>query len=309
MKTGEPIRIGIVGAGQIAKVQHIPAIAASAGFRLTAIANPVPVDVPDGVTLFPSIDAMIEAGIVDAVSICTPPQIRYGLARTAIAAGLHVLLEKPPAQTVSEVEDLATRAAASGRTLFAAWHSMFSAAVEPARRILAERGVSAMHIVWKEDFEKFHPGVYWFWQPGGMGTFDSGVNALSILVGSMPEPVFVRGATFHVRDGAHTPISATLQLATPSHADGFSAVLDWNHAGEETWSITWTLGDGGTLELEQGGRILRLDGRMLLDAGDNEYPALYRHFETLIDEGRSDAETRPLQLAADAFSLARIERV
>lgn len=308
MKTGEPIRIGIVGAGQIAKVQHIPALAASGGFRLTAIANPVPVDVPEGVTLFPSIEAMIEADIVDAVSICTPPQIRYGLARTAIAAGLHVLLEKPPAQTVSEVQDLATHATAAGRTLFAAWHSMFSAAVDPARRILAERGVSAMKIVWKEDFEKFHPGVDWFWQPGGMGTFDSGINALSVVVGSMPEAVFIRGATFHVRDGAQTPISATLQLATPTHTDGFTAELDWNHTGQETWSIAWTLGDGGELELEQGGRILRLDGKTILDAGDNEYPGLYRHFEMLIGEGKSDAETRPLQLAADAFSLARIER-
>lgn len=308
MNTGDPIRIGIVGAGQIAKVQHIPALAASAGFRLTAIANPVQVDVPEGVTLFPSLEAMIEADMIDAVSICTPPQIRYGLARTAIAAGLHVLLEKPPAQTVSEVQDLAGYAAMAGRTMFAAWHSMFSAAVDPARLILAERGVTAMRIVWKEDFEKFHPGVDWFWKPGGMGTFDSGINALSIVVGTMPETVFVRGATFHVRDGAHTPITATLQFATPTYSEGFEAELDWNHTGEESWSIDWTLGDGGRLRLEQGGRILRLDGKTILDAGDNEYPALYRHFENLIRAGKSDAETRPLQLAADAFSLARIER-
>jgi D-galactose 1-dehydrogenase len=220
-----------------------------------------------------------------------------------------VLLEKPPSQTVSEVVDLAGRAAAQGRTLFTAWHSMFSAATVPARRILAERGATAMRIVWQEDVEKFHPGVDWFWQPGGMGVFDPGINALSIAVASLPEPLFVRAATFQVPDGAHTPVAATLTLATPTHEAGFTASFDWDHQGDEIWSISWSLGDGGTLELQQGGRMLVLDGRTILDAADNEYPALYRHFAALIAEGRSDAETRPLQLAADAFSLARIERV
>ncbi len=304
-----PIRVGLVGIGEIARVQHIPTIAADDGFRLTAMASRSKPAVPDGVALFGSQEEMIASGLVDAVSLCTPPQVRYDFARKALLSGMHVMMEKPPAQTVAEVDDLARLAGTVGRTLFATWHSMFSGAVAPARRILAERGANAMRILWREDVHKFHPGVDWFWQPGGMGVFDPGVNALSIVVACLPEPVFVREARFRVMPGAHTPITAALELATPTHATGFSALFDWDHKGEETWSIDWTLEDGGLLALAGGGRSLVLDGRTVVDEPDREYPGLYRRFAELIQGGASDAETRPLQLAADAFSLARIERL
>jgi D-galactose 1-dehydrogenase len=45
-----------------------------------------------------------------------------------------------------------------------------------------------------------------------------------------------------------------------------------------------------------------------VEAPDTEYPDLYTRFAELIRNGQSDAEIRPLQLAADAFSLARISR-
>lgn len=304
-----PIRVGLVGIGEIARVQHIPTIAADHDFRLTAMASRSKPAVPDGVALFGSQEEMIASGLVDAVSLCTPPQVRYDFARRALLAGMHVMLEKPPAQTVAEVDDLARLAGSVGRTVFATWHSMFSGAVAPARRILAERGASAMRILWREDVHKFHPGVDWFWQPGGMGVFDPGVNALSIVVACLPEPVFVRAARFRVLPGAHTPITAELDLATPSHMEGFSALFDWDHKGEETWSIDWTLGDGGLLSLGGGGTSLVLDGELLVQQPDREYAGLYRRFADLVRSGASEAETRPLQLAADAFSLARIERL
>ena len=303
------IRVGLVGIGEIARVQHIPVLAADDGCRLTAMSSRSTPAVPDGVALFTTQDEMIASGLVDAVAICTPPQVRYDLARSALRAGMHVLLEKPPAQTVAEVDDLRRLAGTVGRTLFATWHSMFSSAVAPARRILAERGASAMRILWREDVHKFHPGVDWFWQPGGMGVFDPGVNALSIVVACLPEPIFVREARFRVMPGAHTPITAELAFATPTRADGYSALFDWNHKGEETWSIDWTLSDGGRLTLRGGGRSLLLDGQTVVDEPDREYAGLYRRFAELIRDGSSDVETRPLQLAADAFSLARIERL
>jgi len=302
-----PIRIGVVGAGQIARVQHIPTLQASRDFALVALADPVAKEAPEGAMLFPTMEAMLAGAELDAVALCTPPQIRYALARQALEAGLHVLLEKPPAQTVSEVRDLEEQAGRAGRTLFAAWHSMFSGAVEPARRILADTPPVAMQVVWKEDCEKWHPGVDWFWEPGGMGVFDPGVNALSIVVATLPEPIFVRTASFAVPETAQTPVRAELSFATASCAEGFSMSLDWDHRGDETWSIRWTLADGRTLLLERGGAALSLDGDPLLAEQDQEYARLYAHFATLIREGRSDAEVRPLQLATDAFSLARIE--
>ena len=76
---------------------------------------------------------MLEAEELDAVSLCMPPQFRYRAALTALQAGKHVFLEKPPGATVSEVEELKRLADANGVTLFASWHSRYAAAVEPAR--------------------------------------------------------------------------------------------------------------------------------------------------------------------------------
>ncbi|WP_428375717.1 Gfo/Idh/MocA family protein [Lichenicoccus sp.] len=306
--TERRLTIGIVGYGQIARMQHAPALAASSGLRLAAIANPVAVQGPPGVPVYASLAEMLQCQPeLDAVALCTPPQIRYGLARQALDAGRHVLLEKPPAATPAEIADLARHADKLGLTLFTAWHSLFSAAVDQARIILAERGVQGMRMAWKEDVRKWHPGVDWFWQPGGMGVFDSGMNAFSILVGVMPEPIFVRAAKLLIPQGAHTPMSARLEFATPGTGTGFYSEHDWDQQDGETWTIDWTLGDGGRLTLERGGALLRLDGRVLVEAQDEEYPRLYAHFETLLRTGRSDVEIRPLQLVADAFMLGARE--
>lgn len=309
MDRPDTIRIGLVGLGQIARTRHLPTLAASPDFRLVAVASPVPAEVPDGVAMFASLDAMLAGASLDAVAICTPPQVRGTLARTALDAGLHVLLEKPPAQTVADAVHLAVVAAERGRTLFAAWHSMFSAAVSPAREILRSRPPVGMRIVWKEDVAKWHPGVDWFWQPGGMGVFDPAMNALSIAVACMPDALFVREAAFRVPAGASTPSSATLCFATPTSENGFTADLDWDQKHGETWTIDWMLPDGATLFLREGGASLSLDAHDLVAAGDEEYPGLYRHFAQLIRDGRSDVETRPLQLVADAFMLARTTAV
>ncbi len=304
------LRIGIVGAGQIARVQHIPALAATPGMELAAIANPFPVPVPDGVTLHASLASMLaECPGLDAVAICTPPQVRYDLAVLALDAGKHVLLEKPPAATPAEITALATYASRHDLTLFTAWHSLFSAGVDRARELLATYGTIGMRIVWKEDVRKFHPGVDWFWQPGGMGAFDAGINAFSIMVGVMPEPVFVRAATLMIPAGAHTPMAAHVRFATPTYSEGFSSELDWNQKDGEIWTISWTLGDGRILQLERGGAVLKLDGEIIVEGPDEEYPRLYARFRDLIQAGRSEIEIRPLQLVADAFMLARHEAV
>jgi predicted dehydrogenase len=302
----DALRIGIVGAGQIARVQHFPAIAATPDLTLVAVANPVPVALPEGVSLHASLADMLAAvPELDAIAICTPSQVRYGLAVMALDAGKHVLLEKPPAATPAEVASLALRAAERRLTLFTAWHSLFNDGVDRAREILATRGARGMRIVWKEDVRKHHPGADWFWQPGGMGAFDAGINALSIVTSVMPEPVFMRAATLMIPEGAHTPMAASLRLATPRHETGFDGELDWSHADGDVWSIGWTLEDGGILQLERGGALLKLDGDSIVSGTDEEYPRLYIRFRDLIRTGRSEVEMRPLQLVADAFMLAR----
>ena len=93
---------------------------------------------------------------LEAVSLCMPPQFRYDAARTALMAGKHVFLEKPPGATVSEVEDLKALATGNGVSLFASWHSRYAPAVEAARAPWLDQDHSAA-INWKEDVRRWHP--------------------------------------------------------------------------------------------------------------------------------------------------------
>ena len=100
-----PIRIAIVGVGKIARDQHVPSISANPDFELVATASRH--GSVDGVENFPDIESLLErVKDLDAVALCMPPGPRHAAALTALAAGKHVLLEKPPGATVSELDDL-----------------------------------------------------------------------------------------------------------------------------------------------------------------------------------------------------------
>jgi len=105
--------IAIIGFGKIARDQHVPAIRADSRFNLVATVDPHAE--LEGVAHYRDVEALLAADTgVKAVAICTPPSVRHRVARVAIAAGLHVLLEKPPGETVDEVVELERKIFASG---------------------------------------------------------------------------------------------------------------------------------------------------------------------------------------------------
>jgi Predicted dehydrogenases and related proteins len=199
------ISLAIVGLGKIARDQHIPSIARTTGIELVAIASRNASI--EGIAHFATLDQLLaDAPDIDAVALCTPPQVRHAQAAAALKAGKHVLLEKPPGATVSELEPLVAAARDGGRTLFATWHSRFAPAVEPARSFLVGRQIKSVVVEWKEDVRVWHPGQAWIWEPGGLGVFDPGINALSILTRILPRPFFLTGGGAVVSEqsrGAH----------------------------------------------------------------------------------------------------------
>jgi len=66
------------------------------------------------------------------VSLCLPPQPRFDYARKALLARRHVMLEKPPGQTLAEVHEL-ERLAANPRTL---WVCMIATTLRKAARTI-----------------------------------------------------------------------------------------------------------------------------------------------------------------------------
>jgi len=296
------IRLAIVGFGKIAGDQHIPAISGTDGIELAAIADPN--GGIDGVAHFATLDQLLaDAPDIDAVAICTPPQARSALAAAALKAGKHVLLEKPPGATVSELDPLIAAARQSGRTLFATWHSRFAPAVEPAREFLAARQIKSVIVEWKEDVRVWHPRQEWIWEPGGFGVFDPGINALAILTRILPRPFFLTRAELSFPRNRAAPIAADLafsdQASTPIRAE-----FDWRQTGPQTWDIRVET-DVGRLMLSSGGSRLVHDERVLVDEKKAAYRGIYRRFVELIADGASDIDLSPLVHVADAFMLGR----
>jgi predicted dehydrogenase len=300
----KPIRIGIIGFGKIARDQHVPAIARLPRFELAATVSRHGKGA-EGLPCFTSHGAMIAEAGLEAVAICTPPAARYNIARECIAAGLHVLLEKPPAVTLGEIEDLACLAEAQGISLFATWHARFNPGVAAAAQALAGQRIASMEIVWREDVRKWHPGQQWIWEPGGFGVFDPGINALSIATAIFPGPLFMREAELTYPENKQAPIAAALRLFSPAAETDMTAEFDWRHSGGEAWDILVRTADGTVVELKEGGSRLTVDGEPGIAGGPGEYPLIYERFLDLIDARRSDVDLRPLRLVADAFLTGR----
>ena len=293
-----PIRVALVGMGKIAKDQHVPALAADKNFELVGVASRH--NVLDGVPSFPSLEALLQ-GVpsVDAISICTPPQVRYDIARAALNHGRHVMLEKPPGATLGEVSALADLASRKGVSLFATWHSREASAVEPARQWLASRKIRSVIVTWKEDVRHWHPGQTWIWEAGGLGVFDPGINALSIVTRILPTAVVLKDAVLCFPSNQQTPIAASLSLID-EHATPIRAEFDFRQTGPQSWDIEIET-DSGRLILSKGGAVMKVNDETVIEAQDREYPNLYAHFATLVRDKKSDVDVAPLRLVADAF--------
>ncbi|PWW04156.1 D-galactose 1-dehydrogenase/L-arabinose 1- dehydrogenase [Hoeflea marina] len=306
MKATEPTRIAIVGVGKIARDQHMPSIEHNPNFTLcAAVSRHARVD---GVEHYNALDAMLlKRPDITALALCTPPAVRFDMAMAALRAGRHVLLEKPPGATLTEVETLVGEARERGLTLYATWHSRHALGVEPARDWLAPRRIRSVRIVWKEDVRRWHPGQAWIWNAGNVGVFDPGINALSILTRIMPHPVHVASADLDFPSNCQTPIAARLEFADPFGAT-VTAEFDWRHEGHQTWDIAVET-DAGSLLLSEGGSRLTIDGEPAVSGPDREYPAIYEHFAELLAAGRIDVDVSPLRHVADAFLVGRRHEV
>ncbi|MEL4169466.1 Gfo/Idh/MocA family protein [Pseudomonas sp. ZS001] len=294
----QPIRLGLVGYGKIAQDQHVPAIQANPAFQLVAVATQGKPCA--GVENFQSLGQLLDNGPqVDAIAFCTPPQGRFALVQQALAAGKHVLVEKPPCATLGEAMELVSQAHKHGVSALFAWHSRYAPGIEAARNWLATRTLQSVQIDWKEDVRKWHPGQAWIWQPGGLGVFDPGINALSIATHLLPLPLFVESAELRVPDNCQSPIAASIRMSDARHLD-VRAEFDFDHGHDELWSIEIRCAEG-VLRLDNGGALLSIDGVRQAVSEEGEYPAVYRHFQQLITDKARDLDLQPLRLVADSF--------
>lgn len=302
------MKVALVGIGKIAVDQHVPAITASPDWELAATVSRQ--GAVDGVEAFTDLGTMLDARPdVRVVSLCLPPVPRFAYAMQALEAGRHVMLEKPPGATLAECHALEAAARKAGLSLYATWHSREADMVAAAKAWLADKALKELTVTWKEDVRRWHPGQAWIWQPGGLGVFDPGINALSIVTEILPDDLHVKEAVLEVPENCQTPIAARIRFFHPGGATVL-AEFDWRKEGDQFWQIE-AVTESGTLTLSDGGARMEIDGMASGEAAAlaGEYPRLYKRMSDLVRQGKIDVDLRPMTLVADAFTLGRRETV
>lgn len=143
MKAG-PLRLAVVGAGWAGQRQvqaarelggdlTIAALADSDGAHLRSVAAELEVD-----RTSTDLAGILGDTAIDAVSICTPHASHEPMALAAIAAGKHVLVEKPMATDVAGATRMIEAAEAAGLTLYVAENQPYEARFGELRRIVRE---------------------------------------------------------------------------------------------------------------------------------------------------------------------------
>ncbi|NIZ08170.1 Gfo/Idh/MocA family protein [Pseudooceanicola sp. HF7] len=301
--------IALVGIGKIALDQHVPSLESSADWELAATVSRH--GTVDGVPAYDDFDKMLEENPgIRVVSLCLPPVPRFDYAAKALKAGRHVMLEKPPGATMAECAALEALAREKGVSLFATWHSREADKVDAARDWLADKTLKSLTVTWKEDVRRWHPGQDWIFAPGGLGVFDPGINALSIVTKILPDAVHLTDAVLSVPENRQAPIAAELSFYHPGGAE-VSCTFDFRQEGEQIWTIE-AVCEEGTLLLTHGGGQMYLDG---VAQGETEtglageYPRLYAAMAKLVRTGGIDMDLSPMRHVADAFLLGRRDLV
>lgn len=137
------LRVGIIGAGGIARAAHIPNYLKHVDkVKIVAVADVVRENAEqlaskfDIDNVFTSYDEMLNTVELDAVSVCTPNKFHAEATIAALKAGCHVICEKPPAMTVEEAEKMAATAQQAGKILTYGLHYRRTPEVEALKRFI-----------------------------------------------------------------------------------------------------------------------------------------------------------------------------
>ena len=156
-----PIRSALLAYGMSGKLFQAPFLAAHPGFDLQAVVERTErrmhLDYPT-IRSYPDVEQLLADPAVELVVVNTPNDTHFDLAGRALRAGKHVLLEKPVATSVAQLEELLALAQQMGRHLLAyqnrRWDSDFRAVARVVQSGQLGRLIEA-HL----RFDRYKPGL------------------------------------------------------------------------------------------------------------------------------------------------------
>ncbi|BDH46102.1 oxidoreductase [Salmonella enterica subsp. enterica serovar Choleraesuis] len=206
----EKIRVGIIGYGYASKTFHAPLIAGTPGLVLSAIsssdAGKVAADWPS-VPVVSSPQALIADPELDLIIIPTPNDTHYPLAKAALEAGKHVVVDKPFTVTLSQARELEELAAKRGLLLSVFHNRRWDSDFLTVRELISS-GTLGEVASFESHFDRFRPQVRARWrEQTGAGTgiwYDLGPHLIDQALVLFGKPVSINVDLAQLRPGAET---------------------------------------------------------------------------------------------------------
>ena len=147
------LHVGIIGCGKIAQVRHLPEYAHNPGVRIVSLFDlnaerAQALAVQYGATAAPGWQAILQNPEVDAVSVCTSNDTHADIACAALAAGKHVLCEKPMAMQAGDFDALIAARDAAGVLAAEGFMIVHHPQWQRARQLLADGAIGRL---WRID--------------------------------------------------------------------------------------------------------------------------------------------------------------
>ena len=204
------IRVGLIGFGLSGRVFHAPFIVHDAGMALTAVcsrqADEV-LKVAPAAKVLTSAQDLIEDTAIDLVVITTPNDLHYPLAKAALLAGKHVLLEKPSVTELAHIEALCLLAQQQNLVLCVYQNRRFDGDFKRLTELLKSGELGQLKHL-ESRFDRFRPQAQDRWRelPGkGTGIFwDLGPHLLDQVLLLLGAPSWVQASTAILRDKGQT---------------------------------------------------------------------------------------------------------
>jgi D-xylose 1-dehydrogenase (NADP+, D-xylono-1,5-lactone-forming) len=318
VSVSRPLGWGVIGAtSQVARKAVLPAIAASPGARLVAVASEsagaecaVRCSAARG---YRDYAALLDDREVEAVYVPLPNSLHREWVERAAAAGKHVLCEKPLAPTVADAEAMVAACATSGVMLLEAYMTPFHpragavAALVTAGRLGGLRFGRAVFTgtLDRRDDHRWRPEM------GGGALLDVGIYCIApLLAAAGAPPARVEAAALLSRSGVDVAFSGWLDWG-----DGFSAVIECSFDAPER-QVLELVGTEASLLVDRAHTpgpadtaivVRHRDGGTdtIAAAAADPYRAMIEHFQEVV---RGDAV--PRRTCDDSIAcLALLERL
>lgn len=239
----EPLRVAVVGAGAIAQVAHLPVLRKLPGVEVAAICDN---DLSKAQALatrfevkdtFDDIEEVLRYGRAHAVVVCTPNHLHEIHTVAALAAGCHVLCERPLALSAAGVERVLQASEKYGKRVLVGMNHRFRSDVQAVRGFLAGGDIGTLQAL-RSGWYTFQPSRQQLgWrlrrQEAGGGAFlDLGLQLLDLglWLAGWPAPKRVSAHMMHPSKDSVEDMATALVVCD----NGLSVSMDvsWRHLGD-----------------------------------------------------------------------------